>query len=89
MEHLLGATIIPILLSNNKTIMSFSHGNQILWPVYITIRYLDAKTQSSLTKPDTLLLGFIFIVYGWLENRKNKDKNFKAKIYNLVLKIIL
>ena len=38
------ATIIPILLLSDKTVMSFSHGDQILRPVYITIGNQDAKT---------------------------------------------
>ncbi len=44
MKHLLGATIIPILLLSNKIIMSLSNRDQTLWPVYITIGNLDSKT---------------------------------------------
>ena len=42
-DHL-QATIVAILLSNDKTVPSFSHENQILWPVYITIENVDTKT---------------------------------------------
>ena len=38
------ATIIPIILVSDKIIISLSHGDQILWPVYVTIGNLDAKT---------------------------------------------
>lgn len=38
-----GATIIPILLASDKTIMSLSHGNQIFLPIYVTISTLGAK----------------------------------------------
>ena len=41
------ATIIPILVSIDKTVMSLSHWDQTLWPTYITIRNLDAKTWQS------------------------------------------
>ncbi len=89
MEHLLRATIIPILLSSDKTIMSICHGDQILWPVYITIGNLGAKTWYSQTQPSALLLHSIFIVYKRSENGDNKDKALKAKIYHLVLITIL
>ena len=38
------ATIIPILIFNDKMVMSFNHRDQILWLVYIIIRNLDIKT---------------------------------------------
>lgn len=37
------ATIIPILIVSEKSIMSLNHGDQGLWPVYLTISNLDAK----------------------------------------------
>ncbi len=41
------ATIIPILILNDKMVMSFIHKDQILWLVYITIGNLDTKTRQS------------------------------------------
>lgn len=41
------ATIIPILLTSDKTIMSLSYENQIFWPVYIIINNLDIKMHQS------------------------------------------
>ncbi len=41
------ATIILILISSDKTVMNLSHGDQTLWPVYITIGNLDAKIRQS------------------------------------------
>ncbi len=89
MEHPPGATIIPILLLSDKTVMSFSHGDQTLWPVYITIGNLDAKTRRSQTRPGTLLLGSIPVVHERSEDEDNKDKDLKAKIYHLALKTML
>lgn len=37
-------TIILILILNDKTKISFSDGDQTLWPVYITIGNLNVKT---------------------------------------------
>ena len=69
--------------------MSFCHRDQTLWPVYIIIRNLDAKIRQSQKRPKILFLGFIPIVHKHLEDKNNKDKDFKAKIYHIVLKTIL
>ena len=89
MEHPPEATIIPILLSSDKTVMSLSHGDQILWPVYITMSNLDSKTRRSQTRLGTLLLGSIPIVYERLEDGNNKDQDLKAKINHLALTTML
>ncbi len=69
--------------------MSLSHGDQILWPVYITIGNLDAKTRRSQKRPGTLLLGSIPIIHEWSKDANNKDKDLKAKIYHMALKTML
>ena len=69
--------------------MILSHGDQILWPVYITIGNLDAKTQQSQKQPGTLLLGSISIVYERSKDANNKNKDLKAKIYYMTLKTML
>ena len=69
--------------------MSFSHRHQTLWQVYITIENLDTKIRQSQKRPEMLLLGFIPIVYEWSEDANNKDKDLKAKIYNMDLKSML
>ena len=83
------ATIIPILLASDKTVMSLSHGDQVLWPVYVTIGNLDAKTRRSQNRPGTLLLGSIPIVHERAEDSNNKDRDLKAKTYHLALKTML
>ena len=40
----------------------------------------------SQNRPATLLLGSILIVHEQTKDLNNKDKNFKGKIYQLVLK---
>ncbi len=69
--------------------MSRSHGDQTLWPVYIIIGNLDAKTQQSQKRPGTLLLGSIFIIHERSEDANNKNKDLKVKIYHMALKIML
>ena len=83
------ATIILVLLASDKTIMSLSHGDQILWPVYVTIGNLDAKTCRSQNRPATLLLGSIPNVHERAKDSNNKDRDLKAKIYHLALKTML
>ncbi len=89
MEHSSKATILPILLLSDKIIISLSHEDQTLWPVYITIGNLDTKTWRSQTRPGTLLLDTIHIVHEQSEDGDNKDKDLKAKIYHLVLQTML
>ena len=74
MKHPPKTTIIPILLSSDKTIMSLCHRDLTLWLVYITIGNLNSKTWRSQTRPGTLLLGSIFIVHEHLEDGNNKIK---------------
>ena len=88
-KHSSQVTIIPILISSDKMVMSFNYGDQILWPVYIIIGNLDAKIRQSQKRPGTLLFGFIPIVYERSKDANNKDKDSKAKIYHMVLKTIL
>ncbi len=84
-----GATIIPILLASDKTVMSLNCGDQVLWPVYITTGNLEAKTCWSQNRPETLLLGLIPIVYERVEDSNNKNRYLKSKTYHLALKIML
>ena len=88
-KHPSQAIIIFILILSNKTVMSLSYEDQTLWPVYITIGNLDAKIKRSQKWPETLLLSSIPIVYERSEDRNNKDKDLKAKIYYMALKIML
>lgn len=69
--------------------MSLSHWNQTLWPVYITIKILDAIIQQFRKCPRMLLVGSIPIIHKGLEDANNKDKDRKAKIYHIALKTIL
>ncbi len=69
--------------------MSLSHGDQVLWPVYVTIGNLDAKTCQSQNWLGTLLLGLIPIIYERAEDSNNKDRDLKSKTYHLTLKTIL
>ena len=89
MEHPPKPTIISILLSSDKIVMSLSHRDQTLWPVYITIDNLDSKTWRSQIRLGILLPGSISIVHERSEDGNNKDNDLKAKIYHLALTSML
>lgn len=65
--------------------ISISHGNQTLWPVYIRIKNLDVKTRQSQKCPRLLLLNSIFFVYKQLEDANNKNNDLKTKINYMAL----
>ena len=69
--------------------MSFSHGDQIFWPVYITIGNLDAKIQQSQKRPEMFFLGSIPIIHERSEATNNENKDLKSKIYYMALKTML
>ena len=81
--------MIPIIISSDKMVMSFSYRDQILWPVYITIGNLDVKIQQSQKWPRILLLGSIPTIYEQSKHANNKNKDLKAKIYHIALKTML
>lgn len=81
--------IIPILIWCDKTILSLSHGDQKLWPVYITIGNSDAKIRLSQKRPETLLLRSIPIIYKQSKDAKNKNQDLKANIYHIALTTML
>lgn len=62
-KRFLQATIISILISSNKMIISLNDRDQILWLIYIIVRNLNVKIEQSQKRPKTLLLNSIFIVY--------------------------
>ena len=53
------ATIVPLLLAINKTMLTQHRGDLIVWPVYLTIGNLDVATRKSQTRPSMVLLGLI------------------------------
>ena len=79
-----GATIIPLLLGTDKTLLTMLHGDQSVWPIYLTIGNLDAATRRSQLKPSTVLLGFIPI----LEKKKGSFE-LRSAIWHGAMKQVL
>ncbi|QRV77012.1 hypothetical protein RhiJN_05027 [Ceratobasidium sp. AG-Ba] len=61
MQNILGqyATIVPIILSTNKTKMTVFSGNQKAWPVYLTIGNISKDIRGRPSERSTLLVGYI------------------------------
>lgn len=76
-----GATVVPLLLSSDKTDLSTHHGDHVAWPIYFTIGNLDAATRRSQTRPGMLLLGFI----PTLGKGENED-DLKPKLYHTAMR---
>ena len=53
------ATIIPLILASDKTMLTKLSGDQSLWPVYLTIGNLDMETRRQRARPSIILLGLI------------------------------
>ena len=69
--------------------MSLSHKDQVLWPVYITIGNINAKMCRSQNWPGTLFLNSISIVDNQTKDSNNKNRDLKAKIYHLAFETML
>ncbi|KAF7323509.1 hypothetical protein MKEN_00570500 [Mycena kentingensis (nom. inval.)] len=54
-----GATIIPIILSSDKTQLSTFAGDKQAWPVYITIGNISKEIRRQPSAHATMLLGYI------------------------------
>ena len=77
-----GGTIIPVLLASDKTMLSLHHGDQSVWPIYITIGNLDRKTRRNQTVPGSILLRFLPII------SETADES-KAHVYHAAIELIL
>ncbi len=77
------------MLASDKIVISLSHGDQVLWPVYVTIGNLDVKIRQSQNRLGTFFLGSIPIVYERVEDSNNKDRDLKSKTYHLALRTML
>ncbi|KAG8769490.1 hypothetical protein FRC12_004934 [Ceratobasidium sp. 428] len=60
-QNLLGkyATVVPIILSTDKTKLTVFSGNQKAWPVYMTIGNISRNIRRCPSERATLLIGYI------------------------------
>ena len=53
------ATIIPLILASDKTMLTKLSGDQSVWPVYLTFSNLNMETRRQRTRPSIILIGLI------------------------------
>ena len=77
-----GATVVPILLATDKTMLTQHHGDESAWPIYITIGNLDRATRRKQTVPGSVLLGFLPVT-------SEVADDSKARVYHAAMELIL
>lgn len=80
-----GATVVPLLLATDKTMLTQHHGDLALWPVYLTIGNLDIKTRKSQIRPSMVLVGLIPVV----KVGKEHGPDLKSEVYHKAMGHIL
>jgi hypothetical protein len=85
-----GATVVPVILSTDKTLMTQLRGDQSAWPVYITIGNLTRSARRMQTSPGSLLVGFLPISKD-VTKASDHDMAYEIKsdLYHQSMSIIL
>jgi hypothetical protein len=85
-----GATIVPVIISSDKTLMTHLRGDQSVWPLYITVGNLSRSARRKQTVPSTLLLGLLPISK---EVTKQSDEKMayqiKSDLYHQSMRTVL
>ena len=82
----IGSTVVPVLLSSDKTTLTQHHGDLSLWPVYMTIGNLDVQTRRNPSRPAMILLGLIPIIKS---GKSIVGDNMNFEIYHTAMGTIL
>ena len=75
-------TIVSVLLTTDKIMLTQHHENKFAWSVYIIVDNLNQATQWKQNRFNVILLKFI-------SSTKHANEDLKRKLYHRSLKIIL
>jgi hypothetical protein len=70
-----GATAIPLLFSSDKAVLSQTHGDKAVWPIYLSIGNIHKAVRALPSRP-------AFVLLGLLPTTKNMThKSLKYELY--------
>lgn len=85
-----GATLVPIILATDKTIMTKLGGDRVTWPIYLQIRNHTRQLRREQQVPSTILVGLLPVSKAV---SKSTDQvllaKIKSEVYHHCMKIIL
>ncbi len=85
-----GATVVPVILATDKTLITKLRGDVSTWPVYITIGNISRDIRRKQTVPSKLLLGFILVFKDITKSADNEEAwRRKAKAYHESMRLML
>ncbi|KAG8775121.1 hypothetical protein FRC12_001662 [Ceratobasidium sp. 428] len=91
MQNMLGdyATVVPIIISTDKTKLTVFSGNQKAWPVYLTIGNISKDIRKCPSERATLLLGYLPVAsLGHIANERERSEA-RWQLFHTALESIL
>jgi hypothetical protein len=82
-----GATVVPIIIATDKTLMTQHAGDRTAWPLYIQVGNLNRRTRRKQTTPATLLVALLPTSKATTKNSDIKlNSIIKSKLYHQCMK---
>jgi hypothetical protein len=56
-------TIVPLIISSDKTLVTNQQGDKSAYPVYLTVRNLAASVRNASARPGTIIVAMLLVIY--------------------------